>query len=102
MKAREHYEAHLANFDSFSLGERDAGIYKLLCALSDEAMEIAKLRGSNRDSVMIAILEEQNDKWNCIARRWCPVLLRDGFLNFWKSKLPAEAFKERHFGRWRP
>lgn len=69
------------------------GLTELILEMSNEIKEIAIKRSSN-DSVVISILKEMNQKWNSLGVLFekeyrKPILVRNGFMNYWKSKIPG-------------
>ncbi len=84
MRARQYYEEFLINEKKH--GETEA-FRKLIIDYFDEVMEIAKIRNAKRDSAMISILKEQNDKWNAM-RKFDGRFKLNGFIDFAKHRMP--------------
>jgi hypothetical protein len=68
------------------------GLADLLIEMSTEVQEIAKKRNSTRDEVVIPIMKEMNLKWNALCGLFekeygQPILIRNGFINYWKAKI---------------
>lgn len=67
-------------------------VYRILMEFCNESKDILEKRHIKYDSGMIAVLREQNDKWNCLARMlektWgFSYLKKDGFKLFWENEL---------------
>lgn len=89
MKAIEYvekYKSELCSKDSTVVFD---AAKKILSELSEEAGNLIKIRHAHRDSSILAIMKEQNIKWNCIAKHIeVPSLAKDGFKNVWLTKMP--------------
>lgn len=88
MKSKEYFEKYRDTILT------EDGAVKLLVEMSKEVQTIAEGRNTSRDACMVSILKEQNQKWNSIARlieedKGFKVLERNGFINYWKTKIPG-------------
>ena len=87
MKASDYFEKYKERITT------QDGVSDLFIEMSKEVGEIAKERKALTDSASRAIVQEINQKWNALCRMFekeygRPVLKRNGFLDFWKSKIP--------------
>jgi hypothetical protein len=103
MKAYEYYAVHceqmMAAKDDNELTDK---IYDLFVAMSGEVKTIIEARHTTREESIVAVIEEQNQKWNAIARIFYKnheksPIQQDGFKNLWLVKLPElhSAFRMR-------
>lgn len=88
MKAKEYIAKYRADFESEDEAVVDKAIFNFLMEISEEGTEIAKARGAKRDSAVIAILKEQNTKWNAVANAFPNLLIRNGFREYWRHEMP--------------
>ena len=88
MKAKEYIEKYKACLES---GDHEA-IRKagadMMFEFSQEAENIMKSRGIKRDSAALAVLKEQNTKWNAVVKAFPIILKHDGFKVFWMDRMP--------------
>lgn len=85
MKAIEYFEKYKSTTDDLSM-------YKMLGDFSAEANDIVVNRHCQTDEAFVAVLKEQNQKWNAVVNLFeknCGVspIIRNGFLKYWNSKL---------------
>ena len=92
MKAKEYIAKYKESLESDDYDSVKAAATKLVIEFSDEASELLKTRGVKRNSALVAVLKEQNDKWNAVARAFPDVLARDGFKMLWLARLPYLKF----------
>lgn len=93
MKAKEYFE----KYETLILTDASTGevghIKQLLYDLSGEAQELCKSRKAVTDDAAIAVLKEQDQKWNAICSLYkkkydsCPVP-RNMFKKFWIHLMP--------------
>jgi hypothetical protein len=88
----EYGEAVLS--ESFHDKKHDE-LNKLFMAFVREMNETIKVRGVKTDKATVAVIKEQNQKWNSLCAIYekkyegmCP-LKRNGFLNAMKNEIPA-------------
>lgn len=92
MKAIQYFEQYKTRLMSSDKKESNSTIEELFLKYSDEVIEIAKKRRVISDKSFLAIINEQNQKWNALCRLLereyqVSVLKKDGFKNFWLKKL---------------
>lgn len=85
MKAKE-YLAKLRQLEAKS--DFDNAVGEMFVAMSSEAADIMKLRRCQRDSAVLAVIEEMNGRWNAVAKQE-PRVRRNGFKELWEKRLKA-------------
>ena len=68
-KAKEYYAEIKPALERTDIDEVKTVIAETLQSLLKEVGEIAKMRNARSNEAMLAIIEEQNNKWNAICRR---------------------------------
>ncbi len=75
--------------------EKHDELNKLFMAFVREMKETIEVRGVKTDKATVAVIKEQNQKWNALCAIYekkyegmCP-LNRNGFLNAMKNEIPA-------------
>ena len=86
-KAKEYFEKYKKNICDKEI------LIELLKEMNKEVGDIAKVRHATSDDAIRAIVKEINLKWNALGKMLekeyrQPVLKEDGFLNYWKAKIP--------------
>jgi len=84
MKAKEYVE--WLHQKEKEVEEKEAFL-DLAFRFMKEVGTIAKMRHTNRDSALLAILREQNQKWNAM-RKFDKRIKRDGFIECIKADMP--------------
>lgn len=89
MKAIELIQKYETKLVSRIYEDKVEAAKNIINDLSIEAGSLIKSRKAVKDSSLISILKEQNDKWNAIVRKMedCP-LKRDAFKEIWLYKMP--------------
>ena len=88
MKAKEYIEKYRSGLKSYDFDEIEKAINDLVGEMSQEATQIMTQRGAVRESAIVAVMKEQNDKWNAIVKEFPEILLRDGFKCLWLLRIP--------------
>jgi hypothetical protein len=96
MKATEYYDKFIG---SIFLDATD--VVKLLTEFNLEAKGICIKRKTQKNEAVIAVLREQNGKWNALRRIFMAKnngvspILEDGFKRYWLKQMPqfAEMWK---------
>ena len=94
MKAIELYEKYKDQLDpKSSLATRQEAVKNILLDLSTEVSKICEERKVQRISAVIAVIREQNQKWNALCNillklYGTELLIRNGFKNFWLNQMP--------------
>jgi hypothetical protein len=95
MKAIDYYETYWHRFFGkvFTEEEINAALKDILLKFNDEIKELVNLRHATSDEAGVAIIQEQNNKWNALSRifekrQGCSFLAKDGFKLFWKNHIP--------------
>lgn len=89
MKAKEYIEKYKTAFESGDNETITKAGNDLMFEFSKEAENIMKSRGVKRDSAALAVLKEQNTKWNAVAKVFYGILKHDGFKLFWMDRMPV-------------
>ncbi len=84
MKAKEYANLFKEEMSDF---EYEKTVTKVLINFISEVEDIRALRNAHTDSSLIAIIKEQNNKWNALARM-VSGLNQDGFKAFMLIKMP--------------
>lgn len=93
MKAKEYFE----KYDRIIIDEQIAGSIestkKLLFELCDEVKDICEKRKAKKNSAVVAVLLEIDQKWNAICSLYekkygVSPLNRGAFMEFWKLQIP--------------
>jgi len=94
MKAKEYYEKYKGIVASSTEEEIKEVTYQLFCEISKETVKVFDARGGKTNAALIAVLKEQNQKWNAV----CNLFLKepfglspfrpDGFIIFWANEFP--------------
>lgn len=92
MNAIQYFEQYKTRLMSSDEKESYSAIEEIFLKFSDEVREIAKKRHVMLDKSFLAIINEQNQKWNALCRLLereyqVSVLKKDGFKEFWLKKL---------------
>lgn len=100
MKAIDYFEEYgeAVLRESLSGGDSHEALSRLYLAFVREMKEIIASRGVKTDRGAVAVISEQNQKWNALcalyAKKYsedlCP-LKRDGIMNSMKDKVPEMA-----------
>lgn len=90
MKAKEYIAKYRETLNSCDISpiEKAKAVTNMYIEFSKEAGEICEARGVKRNSALVAVLREQNDKWNCVAREFPGMIAKDGFKNQWLHDMP--------------
>ena len=88
MKAKECIEKYRSGLKSYDFEEIEKAINDLIIEMSQEATKIMAQRGAVRVSAIVAVMKEQNDKWNAIVKEFPEILQRDGFKRLWLHRMP--------------
>jgi hypothetical protein len=96
MKAAEYYDKFIG---SIFLNATEP--MRLLTEFNIEAREICIKRKTQKNESVIAVLKEQNGKWNALRRIFmaknngASPILEDGFKRYWLKQMPqfAEMWK---------
>ena len=94
MKAKQYYERFAYRLLNKNTPETNvAAVLILLEDFDKETIELFKIRNCVRNSASLAILKEQNQKWNAIVslfehRNGQSPLRRNGYGELWEKKLP--------------
>lgn len=89
MKAVEYYDEFVG---SIFLDAMD--VMRLLSEFNIEAKEICIKRKTQKNESVIAVLKEQNGKWNALRRIFMAKnegkspILEDGFKRYWLKQMP--------------
>ena len=89
MKAAEYYDKFVG---SIFLDATD--VMRLLSEFNVEAKEICIKRKTQKNESVIAVLKEQNGKWNALRRIFMSKndgkspILEDGFKRYWLKQMP--------------
>lgn len=78
MKAKDYAAKYGSKLMSNDPKQQEEAIQSLWSDMVNESIELARIRHLTAHSSMGAIIREQNEKWNAIARR-VPCLKKDGF-----------------------
>jgi hypothetical protein len=90
LKAKEYYAKYAESLQSPET-MADAA-WKLMQEFMDETLALGKKRNIRLDAGCDALIREQNNKWNALARMFDPPILRtDGFAEFVNGLLAAHA-----------
>lgn len=71
----------------------DPALSDIFIMMSQEVGEIIKLRHATRNSAVLSVISEMNDRWNWMAKTE-PRLRRDGFAALWDKKLQEPVQKK--------
>ena len=88
MKAKEYIEKYRSGLKSYDFDKIEKAINDLAIEMSQEATQIMTQRGAVRISAIVAVMKEQNDKWNAIVKEFPEILQRDGFKRLWLHRMP--------------
>lgn len=88
MKAKEYIEKYRSGLESCDIAVVDKAINDLAIEMSQEAVQLMAARGVRRESAIVAVMKEQNDKWNAIVKEFPDLLQRDGFKRLWLHRMP--------------
>lgn len=88
MKAKEYIEKYRSGIESRDCNTADKAINDLVIEMSQKATKIMEKRGAVKESAIVAVMKEQNDKWNAIVKEFPEVLQRDGFKRLWLYRMP--------------
>lgn len=88
MKAKEYIEKYRSGIESFEYETRRTAAFDLIKEMSQEATELMAKRGVLRESAIVAVMKEMNDKWNAIVKEFPDVLQKDGFKRLWLHRMP--------------
>ena len=88
MKAKEYIEKYRSGIESGDVNAVNKAINDLAIEMSQEAAQIMTQRGAVRESAIVAVMKEQNDKWNAIVKEFPEILQRDGFKRLWLHRMP--------------
>ena len=97
MKAKDYYDQYGEAVLQESLTPESAGteqLTKLMVAFVREMKEIITERGVKTDRGAVAVIKEQNEKWNALCALFernlgRPVLKRNGFAAYIKTEIPG-------------
>lgn len=94
MKAKQYFEKHQQEMTCGDEKRVQAAINQLVLELNDEAKDMLKARNVNTDRAAVSILRELNDKYNAVIGLFekhygASPLMRDGYLNLWKNRIPT-------------
>lgn len=98
MKAKDYYEKYSPQV--FAEGANVVTVIrKMFMEMSEEGKTIMVQRKCKADDAVLAVIKEQNEKWNAISRLFTKhhnqtPLARNGFMNFWNSVLKTEKEKK--------
>lgn len=92
MKAQDYYDKFVGKIflDATS-------VMTLLTEFNQEAKDICLKRKTQRNESVVAVLREQNLKWNALRKIFAKnhdgksPILEDGFKRFWLGKMPQFA-----------
>lgn len=95
MKALDYFNKYYERLDPLldSLDAAGATVKELFFEFSEEVKTLSNIRHSKDDQVTLAILREQNQKWNALFRllekRWgVSAIAENGFKLFWNHEMP--------------
>lgn len=96
MKAKEYFEKYEQPIFEDYRENALTGISNLLKEMMKETGDILSKRGVKQSKAAVAVIKEQNDKWNSICNMFekkhgVSPLLRDGFKNYWLKEMPELA-----------
>lgn len=96
MKAKEYFKNYGPLIILTQGEESDKHLKGLLLDMNTETLEVLKARGVKKNEAAVAVLKEQNDKWNAIGRLFKKTygynpLAEDGFKDFWINRQPELA-----------
>ena len=95
MKAKEYFEKyedlliHATNDQAY----KDSS-FNVFMDFSKESTDVIESRKAKKNTAVIAVMKEQNDKWNSLCRLFekkygFSPLIKDGFKTFWNRKIPG-------------
>lgn len=89
MRAKDYFKKHQENMKL----DPEMAAQEIFVEFNDEMVDIIRLRKSQRDSSVAAVVREQNDKWNALCRIFeertgGACLEKDRFLKFWVEAIP--------------
>ena len=101
MRAVDYYEKYKEPLLSSDETAIRKCLFDIVVSLSDEASALTKKRQISRPSGLVAILEEQNQKWNALchifeAKHGSSPINKDGFRRFCLVRMPD---LKNHFER---
>lgn len=88
MKAKDYIEKYRERLESGDIAAIKKAGADMLMEFSKEVAQIAETRGVQRNSALVALLKEQNKKWNAVVKVFPTILARDGFMRFWINRMP--------------
>ena len=94
MKAKQYFEKHRQEMTCGDEKRVQTAINQLVLELNDESKDMLKARNGITDRAAVSVLRELNEKYNAIISLFekhygASPLVRDGYLNFWKNRIPA-------------
>ena len=96
MRAKEYFEKYEQPMLKDSEEDILTAISDLMREMMRETNDILTKRGIKKPKAAVAVIKEQNDKWNSICNMFekkygSAPLLRDGFKNYWLKEMPELA-----------
>ena len=99
MKAIEYYAKYSPRILNPERAEDEINkaLFALVLDLSVEVGEIMNTRRVKKEDAIMAVIQEQNNKWNAISAIFqknldgATPMLENGFLNFWILKLKGRS-----------
>ena len=88
MKAKEYIAKYREVFESGDFDKMKIAATAMYVEFGQETVKIAEARGVKRNSALVAILKEQNIKWNVVAREFPGLFVKDGFKIQWLKDMP--------------
>ena len=88
MKAKDYIEKYREQLNSGDIDAIKKSVVDMYIEFSEETAQIAEARGVKRNSALVAVLKEQNNKWNAVARAFPKIIAPDGFKRQWLNDMP--------------
>ena len=100
MKAQEYFEKYFSDLDIYNLEQIDKTVKEMVSEFASEIKQLAEQRKSEKNSVAVAIVNEQNAKWNSVAAKvekkfGFPVLKRNSIYNVFLHTPFPDIFPEK-------
>jgi hypothetical protein len=92
VKAKEYAEEFKKRVDIDNPNEEDLAkaMYWIMLEMSAEGQAIVESRKCYENSAVIAVLQEQDQKWKAVCRRMPGILSPDGFHKYFSDKIGVD------------
>ena len=88
MKAKDYIAKYRKEFESGDIERIKEAATDMYVEFSHESVNMSESRGVKRNSALVAVLKEQNNKWNAVVRAFPEILAKDGFKLGWLEDMP--------------